>query len=159
MTDVPPDGHFRQRRTVDPDTSVAMVKCRIIFCDVPVSISLGGSMRIPAGNDRMRDSRYFLAAEDAGRLADEAIPLLDRAVGVDWYEYGCEIDRAALALCRLRRAKAGEKGHPTSGDEAVRTVLEQASEPALVWLASRAISYMDESGFPEAVEAWFPDDV
>ena len=116
-------------------------------------------MRIPAGDDRTRDSRYFVAAEDAGRLADEAIPLLDGAVGVDWYQYGSEIDRATLTLCRLRRAKAGEKGHPTYGDEAVRNVLHQATVPALLWLASRAISYMDESGFPEAVEAWFPDDV
>ena len=29
---------------------------------------------------------------------------------------------------------------------------------AIVWLLSRAISYMDESGFPEAVAPWFPDE-
>jgi hypothetical protein len=29
---------------------------------------------------------------------------------------------------------------------------------AVVWLLSRAISYMDESGFPEAVAPWFPDE-
>ena len=28
-----------------------------------------------------------------------------------------------------------------------------------MWLASRAISYMDENGFPEAVAPWIPDDV
>ena len=38
----------------------------------------------------------------------------------------------------------------------MRLILGQASTPALVWLASRAISYMDESGYPEAVEPWFP---
>jgi hypothetical protein len=27
----------------------------------------------------------------------------------------------------------------------------------LAWITSRAISYMDESGFPESVESWFPD--
>jgi hypothetical protein len=40
----------------------------------------------------------------------------------------------------------------------VRIVLSSASPAALVWIASRAISYMDESGFPEAVEMWFPDE-
>ncbi|MGH3134300.1 MAG: hypothetical protein ACRDNY_11270 [Gaiellaceae bacterium] len=116
-------------------------------------------MRIPDRHERGRDSKYFLAAEDAGRLNDEAAELVKRAVGVDWYERaGSDIDRAAFTLCRLRRARGGEKGGPQHGDEAVRLVLEETSTPALVWLASRAISYMDESGFPEAVEAWFPDD-
>ena len=77
----------------------------------------------------------------------------------DWYEEpGNAIDEAALTLCRLRRARGGEKGGPEHGDEAVRQVLGDASSPALVWLASRAISYMDETGFPEAVEPWFPTD-
>ena len=116
-------------------------------------------MRIPGSDDRMRDTRYFVAAEDAGRLAEEAGPMLDRAVGVEWYEHGgSDVDRAALTLCRLRRAKAGEKGSPRHGDEAVRVALAGASTSALVWFASRAISYMDESGFPEAVEPWFADE-
>jgi len=116
-------------------------------------------MRIPGSDDRKRDTRYFVAAEDAGRLAEEAAPLLDRAVGVEWYERaGSEVDRAAFTLCRLRRARAGDKGAPQHGDAAVRLALDQASTPALVWIASRAISYMDESGFPEAVEPWFPDE-
>ena len=34
-------------------------------------------------------------------------------------------------------------------------MLEQASPEAVLWLASRAISYMDETGYPEAVEPWF----
>lgn len=113
-------------------------------------------MRIPESDRKGGDTRYFVAAEEAGRLADEAPALIDRAVGVEWYERpGNEADRAALNLCRLRRARAGEKGGPQHGDLAVRLALGEVSAPALVWLASRAISYMDESGFPEAVEPWF----
>jgi hypothetical protein len=109
----------------------------------------------PGGLER-RESSDFVAAEDAGAYADSAGPLLEQAVGVEWYDrYGTEVDRASLTLCLLRRAKAGEKGAPQHGDEAVRRVLSESSQPALVWLASRAISYMDESGFPEAVEPWF----
>ena len=116
-------------------------------------------MRRAGDDERVRDTKYFVAAEDAGKLIDDAVPLLDRAVGVDWYEQrGNNADRAALTLCRLRRARAGEKGVSIFGDEAVRSVLGEARAPALVWLASRAISYMDESGFPEAVEPWFRDE-
>ena len=101
----------------------------------------------------------FVAAEDAGRQAQKATALLDRAVGVEWYrDNGTAVDEAALALCRLRRAQAGLKGGPHEGDEAVRRVLEGTKPEAIVWLASRAISYMDETGYPEAVEPWFPDD-
>jgi len=82
--------------------------------------------------------------------------LLDRAAGVEWYEGpGSDVDFAAFMLCRLRRARAGEKGGPLHGDEAVRAALRQADPEALVWFASRAISFMDENGFPEAVEPWF----
>ncbi len=116
-------------------------------------------MQIPGSGGTGRGSRNFVAAEDAGRLADEAVPLVDRAIGVAWYERPGDVDRAALTLCRLRRARAGELGGPWHGDEAVRAVLGEVSPPALVWLASRAISYMDESGYAEAVEAWFPDEV
>ena len=69
------------------------------------------------------------------------------------------VDEAAFALCRLRRAQAGLKGGPQQGDAAVRRVLEEASPEVVVWLASRTISYLDETGFPEAVEPWFPDAV
>jgi hypothetical protein len=113
-------------------------------------------MRFPGREENQRDSRYFVAAEDASALADTAAPLVDAAVGVEWYDRGgSDVDRAAFALCRLRRARAGEKGWPSYGDEAVRAVLSEVSPTALVWIASRAISYMDESGFPEAVEDWF----
>ena len=116
-------------------------------------------MQIPgAGRQESTNTRDFVAAEDAGSYGDRAGPLLEHAVGVEWYErYGNDVDHAALTLCRLRRARAGEKGGPLYGDEAVRRVLADASPAALVWIASRAISYMDESGFPEAVEIWFAD--
>jgi hypothetical protein len=100
----------------------------------------------------------FVAAEEAGRLGERATAALARAEGVDWYEQnGTAIDEAAFALARLRRAQAGLLGGPRHGDEAVRRVLEQASPEAVLWLASRAVSYMDETGYPEAVEPWFQD--
>jgi hypothetical protein len=116
-------------------------------------------MRIPRRYDPKPVPDSFAAAEDAGRYRDEAGSQLDKAVGIGWYEQpGSEADLAALALCRLRRARAGEKGGPEYGDEAVRAALTEASPDALVWIASRAISYMDEHGFPEAIEPWVPDD-
>ena len=100
----------------------------------------------------------FVAAEDVGRLSQRAAEALERADGVDWYEEnGTAIDEAAFALARLRRAQAGLRGGPQFGDEAVRRVLDDASPEAVRWLASRAISYMDESGYPEAVEPWFQE--
>ena len=97
-----------------------------------------------------------VAAEDAQWLAENAVTQVDDAVGVGWYiEHGGAADRAALTLCRLRRARAGERGGPEQGDDAVRAVLKEADPEALAWLASRAFSYMDENGFPEAVEPWF----
>jgi hypothetical protein len=113
-------------------------------------------VQIPgAGPSESRDTRDFVAAEDAGALEEQAIPLLDRAVGVEWYRaYGTDVDRATATLCRLRRARAGERGGPEGGDAAVRAVLAAATPEAVLWLASRAISYMDETGFPEAVEPY-----
>lgn len=115
-------------------------------------------MRIPRPDDR-RESGFAIAADDASRLAVEAGPLLERATNVQWYELpGSDIDRAALALCRLRRAVAGSGGGPQHGDAAVRDVLAQASPEALVWFASRTVSYLDEHGFPDAVAPWFGDE-
>lgn len=118
-------------------------------------------MQIPqAGEPRRRGSSDFVAAEDAGALEERALPLLERAVGVEWYrQHGTDVDRATATLCRLRRARAGERGGPEGGDDAVRAVLATASPEAVLWIASRAISYLDETGFPEAVEPWFRDDV
>jgi hypothetical protein len=115
-------------------------------------------MRIPGSEKGPRKpADDFVAAEDAGRMAERATTALERAAGVDWYdENGTAVDEAALALALLRRAQAGLKGGPRYGDDAVRRVLEQADPQVVVWLASRAVSYMDETGYPEAVEAWFP---
>ena len=112
-------------------------------------------MRIPGGERGASDPRSSVAADDASRLTEQASPLTDQALGVDWYQRpGSEVDLAAYVLCHLRRARAGERGGPLHGDEAVRVALAQTSPDALVWLASRALSYMDETGFPEAVEPW-----
>lgn len=113
-------------------------------------------VRIPGRADRQAAPADYVAAEDARRHADRVVAEIDQAVGEAWYEPGGATDRAALTLCRLRRSKAGQLGGPWHGDEAVRESLRQAHPDALVWIASRAISFMDESGFPEAVEPWFP---
>jgi hypothetical protein len=116
-------------------------------------------MRIPRKDEPRKPPADFVAADDADRHAAHAVPQLDRAVGADWYERpGNEADVAAFTLCRLRRARAGQWGGPQHGDEAVRAALEEASPEAVFWIASRAISYMDENGFPEAVERWIPDE-
>jgi hypothetical protein len=92
------------------------------------------------------------AAEDTAKLQDRAAALVNEGKDLDWYhEGGTAVDRAAFTLCRLRRARAGLRGGPEFGDE--------ADPEAVVWLASRAVSYMDETGFPEAVELWFQEDL
>jgi len=112
-------------------------------------------VRFPRSGETRGGGDFVVVSEDAGRLTDEVGPLLEAAVGVQWYEtLGNEVDLAALALCRLRRARAGLRGSIEHGDAAVREALEQASPPALAWITSRAISYMDENGFPEAVERY-----
>ena len=116
-------------------------------------------MRIPRSGETRGGGDFVVVSEDAARLTDEVGPLLESAVGVHWYEtLGNEVDLATLALCRLRRARAGLKGSIEHGDAAVREALEQASPPALAWITSRAISYMDENGFPEAVERYVRTD-
>ena len=114
-------------------------------------------MRIPRPGDP-RETGFHVAAEDAARLATGVGSLVEQAEGVPWYELGNDADRAALSLCRLRRASAAQSGGSQHGDEAVRIVLAEASPEALVWIASRAISYMDENGYPEAVERWLPEE-
>ena len=116
-------------------------------------------MKLPdRGQAPRKPADDFVAAEEAGRLAQRAAAALERADGADWYEEnGTAIDEAAFALTRLRRAQAGLRGGPRHGDEAVRRVLEGAPPGAVLWLASRAVSYMDESGYPEAVEPWFQE--
>jgi hypothetical protein len=104
-------------------------------------------------DDRRGKADYYVASEDAGRLALEVGELVERAVGVQWYgTIGNDADIAAMKLCLLRRAQSGVGGGPLHGDGAVRQALESASPAALAWIASRAISYMDENGFPESLE-------
>lgn len=115
--------------------------------------------RRPRGEEIGETPGTFAAGDSASRLAEEAPRLLARAAGTQWYERpGNEVDLAAYALCRLRRARAGEHGSHLSGDEAVRQALAQAEPEALVWLASRTVSYMDENGFPEDVAPWIPQE-
>jgi hypothetical protein len=114
--------------------------------------------RVPGGPPRPEPDAVA-AAEDTAKLLDRAAALVNEGKDLDWYhEGGTAVDRAAFTLCRLRRARAGLRGGPEFGDEAVRAALTKADPEAVVWLASRAVSYMDETGFPEAVELWFPED-
>jgi hypothetical protein len=113
----------------------------------------------PATDQPQRPPSDFVASEDATWLEGNVVSRIDEAAGVGWYtEHGGAADLAALTLCRLRRARAGERGGPEAGDESVREALREANQEALLWIASRAFSYMDENGFPEAVEPWFDDE-
>ena len=89
---------------------------------------------------------------DADALAQNLRQLLSEVDGVSWYEtYGNAVDVAMARLCLLRRARAGVGASTESGDAAVRELLEQADPAAVAWLLTRAISYMDEQGFPDFV--------
>jgi hypothetical protein len=111
-------------------------------------------VRIPGRGDRAPAPSDVIASEDVVHHARRAVAEIDDAAGKDWDEPGNAADRAALTLCRLRRARAGELGGIRHGDEAVRDALRGADAAALAWLASRAIAHMDERGFPETVEPW-----
>ena len=98
------------------------------------------------------------ASEDAATASGEATRLVAAALGASWYEQpGNAADAAVAALCRLRRAGSGHARSSEGGDTAVRRVLEAVEPEAVVWLASRTISYMDEQGFPEEMEPWLRD--
>jgi hypothetical protein len=102
---------------------------------------------IPRKGDQRADADFVVATDDVARLEAEVGPLVERAVGVPWYEIGNDSDVAALALCRLRRSAPGSAARRATGrGGAGRALLGQPE--ALVWIASRAISYMDENGFP-----------
>ena len=109
-------------------------------------------MPIPRKGHERNDADFVVATDDVARIEAEVGPLVERAVGVPWYEIGNDADRAALALCKLRRSRAGLRGGPSHGDAAVRDALGAVAPEALVWIASRAISYMDENGYPESLE-------
>lgn len=90
------------------------------------------------------------ATEGAVFLAGVAVELVDAAASASWYtEPGNAADVAVSTLCRLRRAAAGVGGTPEAGDDAVRAVLETADPAALVWVASRLVSYADEMAFAD----------
>ena len=92
---------------------------------------------------------------DADQLAETAVPAVNAANGASWYsEYTNDADRAVVLLCRLRRARAGIGHDAAAGDEAVRQALYRADPEAVVWLASRTISYLDEQGYPETMAPW-----
>jgi hypothetical protein len=86
----------------------------------------------------------------AEELHEGIVTALEMANGSSWYEEGNAIDRAVASLCRLRRAASGDRAHAEGGDDAVREALAQADPEAVVWAASRMISYLDENGFVEA---------
>ena len=102
-----------------------------------------------------RDEESIVAAEDVQAVAARAPGLVNAAAEGSWYtEPGNDVDAAVVALCLLRRAASGDRARTEAGDEAVRTALHEAEPDAVVWLASRLVSYMDEHGFPEDVEPW-----
>jgi hypothetical protein len=93
-----------------------------------------------------------LSKHDADVIEQALGPLLERAGGVSWYEEeGADVDLAVAKLCLLRRARAGAAASIEAGDDAVRLVLAEADKDVVVWLLSRAVSYMDEQGFPDIV--------
>jgi hypothetical protein len=97
-----------------------------------------------------------LSRHDAARLEESLVPLMEAAKNVTWYDApGREADLAMARLCLLRRARAGASASAAAGDEGVRTLLTETDHETVVWLLSRAISYMDEQGFPDVVPgAW-----
>lgn len=106
-----------------------------------------------------RPSDDPIAIDSAEGLREQAVRLVASVPGSSWYEHPANAaDRALFVLCRLRRAIASERRSPEGGDAAVREVLERTSPEAVLWLASRVVSYMDENGFPETVEPWLARD-
>ena len=60
-----------------------------------------------------RSADDFAAAEDAGRLANQAPAAIDEAAGADWYhEHGNNADRAAYVLCRSAARAGGGAAEP-----------------------------------------------
>jgi len=95
------------------------------------------------------------AAAEAAQLGETAVARVNEAHGASWYRtFGNEVDLAVVELCRLRRAAAGSESGVDAGDAAVRTALGAADAEAVVWLASRIVSYMDEQGYPETLAPW-----
>ncbi len=100
-----------------------------------------------------------LSQTDAIRLEESVGPLLAEAKDVSWYdEPGVEVDLATARLCLLRRARCRRGASVDAGDDKVRLILGETDKDTVVWLLSRAISYMDEQGFPDLVPgAWLDE--
>ena len=108
--------------------------------------------RLEAFSRPVREPGVTVLSEDAARLAAAVVPLVHRAREASWYErHGNAVDVAVAELCMLRRAAAAEARTSQGGDAAVRRALEDSDIDAVIWLASRVISYMDEQGFPDFV--------
>jgi|SRR5690348_3696528 len=106
-------------------------------------------MHIP-GRDIPKEANP--AQHELNEIAEGIVPLLERANGISWYEEeGNDVDQAVAALCRVRRSGASARGSSGAGDAAVRDMLSLVSPGTAIWIASRAISYMDENDFPETV--------
>ena len=87
--------------------------------------------------------------ERSDDAVEEAVRLVNEARGSSWYEEHNAVDAALATLCMLRRDEADVRRSAEGGDNLVRQVLERAEPEALVWLASRTISYVDENGLPD----------
>lgn len=99
----------------------------------------------PEPNENRGDASPATSA--AAGLREGIVTELEAAFGSSWYEEGNSVDRAVASLCRLRRAAAGDRAGAKGGDDIVREALAQASPDALVWVASRMVSYLDEHDF------------
>jgi hypothetical protein len=111
-------------------------------------------MEIPrrGWREKVPEKETTPATEDAMLFAGMAVELLDAAASASWYtEPGNAADVAVATLCRFRRAASGVAGKPEAGDDAVRAVLETADPAALLWIASRLVSYADETEFADLV--------
>jgi len=102
------------------------------------------------GRDVSREANP--AQHELGELAEEIVPVLLRANGASWYEEeGNDVDQAVADLCRIRRAGSSARSSAGAGDAAVRDMLGLVDPGTVIWIASRAVSFMDEQGFPETV--------
>ena len=116
-------------------------------------------MDIPRHGRQGADAGNFVAAEEVGRLREEAAhSSIERSASSGTRNTGNAIDEAALTLCRLRRARKWRERRPEHGDEAVRQVLGE-DQPACTRVAGEPCDLVHgRDGLPRAVEPWFPTD-
>ena len=90
---------------------------------------------------------------DFSELVEAAPSLLDVATGATWYGTTAPSTRRSSPSVASAVRQPADAGGPEAGDAAVRNALGDASPGAVLWALSRAVSYMDEQGFPEEWEA------